>query len=88
VDVIKMDIQGAELSALRGAERVLTENRNVRMVLEYWPYGLARAGDSAEELLRFLASHGFRYRLTDGARAESVGTGADEYANLIAEHAH
>jgi FkbM family methyltransferase len=85
VDVVKMDIQGAELSALRGAGRVLTENRDVRMVLELWPYGLARAGTSARELLQFLERRGFRYRLIDGANAASVGAKPDDYANLIAE---
>lgn len=85
VDVIKMDIQGAELAALRGAERVLSENRGVRMVLEFWPYGLARAGASAKELLRYLERHGFRTRLIGDVRPESVGLGAGEYANLIAQ---
>jgi FkbM family methyltransferase len=85
VDVIKMDIQGAELSALRGAERVLTENRNIRMLLEFWPYGLARAGTSARELLQFLERCGFRVRLTERGNAAAVGTEPNDYANLIAE---
>jgi FkbM family methyltransferase len=84
VDVIKMDIQGAELSALRGARRVLTENPDICMVLEYWPYGLNRAGVSAGELVDFLASCGFRHGLVGGGDPADVGVGESRYANVFA----
>ena len=64
---------------------MLNENRGISMVLEFWPYGLSRAGTSAKELLRLLERQGFRYRLIGDARPESVGPGAGDYANLIAE---
>ncbi len=60
VDFVKMDIQGYELHALRGAARVLSENPGLQLLLEFWPYGLSCAGGSATELLGFLKQHGFR----------------------------
>ncbi len=57
VNLIKMDIQGYELHALRGAERVLADNPRLKLLLEFWPYGLQQAGASAPELLRFLCEH-------------------------------
>ena len=54
VDVLKMDIQGYELHALRGAQRVLEENPDINLLLEFWPAGLAQAGVRWEELVEML----------------------------------
>ena len=54
-----MDIQGFELHALRGAKRVLTDNPNIKLLLEFWPYGMRAAGSSPEALLALLKHYGF-----------------------------
>lgn len=59
VDLIKMDIQGFELHALRGTARVLEDNPNIALLLEFWPYGLKQAGETAAAFLSFLTEREF-----------------------------
>jgi len=42
IDFIKMDIQGAEFLALQGMRRILDSRRCLKMMLEFWPYGLEK----------------------------------------------
>jgi FkbM family methyltransferase len=57
--LIKMDIQGAEIHALRGMKRLLANSPNVRIAIEFWPLGLHRAGWSGNDLINLLEDYGF-----------------------------
>ena len=59
VDFIKMDIQGFEYHALLGMKRVLSDNEQVKLLLEYYPSGLKVAGYSSMELRTFLRKRDF-----------------------------
>jgi FkbM family methyltransferase len=54
VDLLKFDIQGYELHALRGAKRIIRENEDIKLLLEFWPYGLKQAGVNWKELLEMI----------------------------------
>lgn len=56
LDLLKIDTQGAEVQVLAGFRDTLQANPGARVIVEAWPWGLARAGDSAEALLSTLES--------------------------------
>jgi FkbM family methyltransferase len=89
VDLIKMDIQGYELHALRGANRVLADNPTAELLLEFWPYGLKKAGANWKDLLATLESKNMVVRqITKHGLVplclRSVSESPDWYVNLFA----
>jgi FkbM family methyltransferase len=89
VDFIKMDLQGYELHALRGAKRVLQENPQMKLLLEFWPYGLKQAGEGWKDLVTTLERRGLVIRQfsKNGLRAfrmETVEERPEWYVNLFA----
>jgi FkbM family methyltransferase len=59
IDLVKIDVEGAELKVLRGMQRLLSERRVRRLAVEITPDFLRRFGDSREELFAYLAGFGF-----------------------------
>ena len=60
VDFIKMDIQGYEISALKGMENTIKSNQKITMLLEFWPYGLHAAGHTVKEFCDLINSFGLK----------------------------
>lgn len=65
VDLIKMDIQGAEALALAGMRRTLDQNPGVVIFAEFWPWGIEQTGQSPLALLDELEQAGFSFRKID-----------------------
>ncbi len=61
LDLVQIDVEGAELDVLRGMERLLERDRPVLLIELHGPY-LPRFGTSKPEVLRWLADRGYRAR--------------------------
>jgi len=89
VDLIKLDVQGYELHALRGANRVLHDNPAIKLIVELWPYGLRQAATPWRDLIAALEEKRMFIRQVSPKgltpfRQELVRESADWYTNLFA----
>ena len=66
VNLLKLDIQGAEFAAIDGAREVLRANPDIVLLTEFWPDGMRRFGDDPEKYLETLRALGFSLRLVGG----------------------
>lgn len=66
VDVIKIDVEGAELDVLEGAKRVIGSSPDIAIVAECGPSHLARTGVALERWFAAFEDHGFdAYAITE-----------------------
>jgi FkbM family methyltransferase len=54
VDIIKMDVEGAEALALSGMKETLTRNRAIKVFLEFFPLLMVKMGSSPEAYAKSL----------------------------------
>ena len=54
INVIKMDVEGAEMAAFSGMGRIIRENKNLKMFVEFYFPGIRNSGNSPEEFARRL----------------------------------
>ncbi len=87
LDVLKVDVEGAEVRAFTGLERTLHANPDITVLVEWSPEQLLGLGDSPAALLDLLVGHGFGFRLFEAdlatvAPAQILDT---PYGNLLAQ---
>lgn len=87
VDLIKLDIEGAEVAALRGAEQTLRRDKPA-LLIEVAPDALAKQGASRAALLDLLKSLDYELYTFDAATGwPTPATSAEIDGNVIALHA-
>jgi FkbM family methyltransferase len=86
VDFIKLDVEGAELSSLRGATTLLKSASRPAIMAEVQDLRTRPWGYPAREIILFLVSAGYRwFALTADSKLQPVSTDLPAYdANLVA----
>lgn len=69
-DVVKIDVEGAEVSVLKGMQETLQRNNDIRLFIELNPVCLEAAGHSASELVASLKESGFSIQLINETTGE------------------
>ncbi|MFA5386120.1 MAG: FkbM family methyltransferase [Candidatus Paceibacterota bacterium] len=54
VDILKIDVEGAEAIAIEGMEKILMNNRNIKIFLEFFPLLINEMGNSPKKLINDL----------------------------------
>lgn len=65
VKVIKIDIQGYELTAFKGMTQLLSNTNDLKIIAEYWPHGFKRAGTTAVEFFDFFNELNYHFYMID-----------------------
>ena len=86
LDLMKVDVEGHEYAVFAGARRVLARSPDVRIVMEWSPGQMIRAGHSPEVMRRQIRECGLRaYRLASSFAPEALREGElsdDQLASL------
>ena len=80
VDYLKMDIDGSEPWALRGLVRTFERNPEMRIICEYYPKYILKAGGDPNEVLDILGKYFDLYTIPDDY--------GDGYCNLYGTRKH
>jgi FkbM family methyltransferase len=70
IDLIKIDVEGAELEVLKGAADTLAANPDVALIVEFGPSHIARSGHTVEDWFSTFDDLGMEYRVIDPMTGE------------------
>jgi FkbM family methyltransferase len=85
IDLIKMDIEGAEELALQGMSRLLTNperTRDIKIFSEFCPSWIRRCGSSPEDYLNKLAQYGFKINIVNEKNNKVEAINRDEFSTI------
>lgn len=83
IDVLKIDVEGAEEKVLLGAKSLLADNKRKpkSIFIEVHPYAWGKFGTRSESLIKILRDAGYTLRRLDGQALGNI----DFYGEILAE---
>jgi len=83
MDVVKIDVEGAELDVLAGMSGLIAKNRDLAIVAEFGPEHLARIGQTPAQWFKAFAEAGFKGYIIDEATGAATPTNAKAAAKVV-----
>lgn len=83
IDFVKMDIEGAELLAVRGMQKILARPNGPDVMLEVTPSWLPKFGGDADGLIDLFEANGYGYRQVGDRRLTPVDRDAIRRSDQI-----
>lgn len=77
IDLIKIDVEGAEFNVLKGMQNIMKKNINLKILLEFNPYFLENAGANPKHLIDFLQDRSFKINYLDEENNRMMEVDAD-----------
>jgi FkbM family methyltransferase len=65
INVLKMDVQGAEGLVLKGMSQTILQSPKLKIFMEFWPQALRSCGTDPKEVLQSLVAFGFSIQIID-----------------------
>jgi len=86
IDLLKVDVEGAELDVLKGARELLAQRAARTILFEASLPQIAALGHAADDCFGLLAEHGYTTSslTADGELGPAVGAPTSEYGNYVA----
>lgn len=63
ISFIKIDVQGFESKIIKGMDNLLSKNKRLKILIEFWPLGISNSKENPKELLEILVDN--RYKIYD-----------------------
>lgn len=83
LDVVKIDVEGAELDVLAGMKGVIAKNPDLAIIAEFGPEHLARVGQTPAQWFKAFGDAGFKPYLIDETHGDCATTNAKAAAKLV-----
>jgi FkbM family methyltransferase len=86
IDIMKVDVEGAEVQVFTGLERTLNANPHITILFEWSPAQIEDVGDEPAALVALLTTRGFTFRLLEDDLRSIDGAAlvALAYGNIVA----
>jgi len=83
MDVVKIDVEGAELDVLAGMSGLIAKNKDLAIVAEFGPEHLKRVGQTPAQWFKAFADSGFKAYIIDEATGAAEPTNAKAAAKVV-----